>query len=115
MGCLWIALSQLHGAALVIPLMMVRGTFFTLQSISITLLVARISHPAHVATNQALAQVTIPGSATLLTGYIAGRMFDLVGARTLFQLGALMAGLAAVVLIATRKQLAGRTDQASGL
>jgi MFS transporter, PPP family, 3-phenylpropionic acid transporter len=102
MAALWVAFSQLTGTTLLVPLMTIRGTFFTLQSVSATLLVSRISHPVNVATNQALAQVTIPGLAVLLTGSLSGWLFDHVGARTLFQLAALMAVLSSIVLVAAR-------------
>jgi MFS transporter, PPP family, 3-phenylpropionic acid transporter len=115
LGTLWFAFSQLIGTSLLIPLMMVRGTFFTLQMISITLLVSRISHPANVATNQALLQVTVPGLAVLLTGSLSGWLFEHVGGRTLFQLGAVMAALSVCLLVVARRQLSGRADQAAAL
>ena len=105
LGALWIAVSQLSGTALLIPLMLLRGTFFTLQVVSLTLLVSRISHPANVATNQSLAQVTIPGLAILLTGSASGWLFDHAGARSLFQIAALLAIFSAGLLILARKQL----------
>ncbi len=105
LGALWFAFTLMVGPALLIPLMAVRGTFFTLHNVSSTLLVARISHPANVATNQALAQVTIPGLALLLTGSISGWLFDTAGPRVLFQIAALMALTAAGVLLLFRRQL----------
>jgi PPP family 3-phenylpropionic acid transporter len=107
LGSLWLALSLLTGTTLLIPLMLLRGTFYTLQSVSLTLLVSRISHPSNVATNQALAQVTVPGIAILLTGAVSGWLFDHAGGRGLFQLAALMAAASIVLLILARKQLTG--------
>src|SRR5262249_10420117 len=107
---LWFVFSHLVGTGLLIPIMLTRGTFYTLQIISLTLLVSRISHPANVATNQALAQVTVPGLAILLTGYISGRVFDMAGGRTLLQLSALIAVFAAVVLIFARPYLASPAE-----
>ena len=105
LGALWFALSQLSSTAFLIPLMMLRGTFYTFQVVSLTLLVSRISHPVNAATNQALAQVTVPGLAILLTGAVSGWLFDHAGARSLFQLAALMALISAGLLIIARKQL----------
>jgi PPP family 3-phenylpropionic acid transporter len=102
MGALWFALSLLDGTVLLIPLMLARGTFYTLHIVSITLLVSRISHPANVATSQALAQVTIPGLAILLTGSLSGWLFDHIGGRSLFQLAAGMAVLSTALLVAAR-------------
>ncbi len=115
LGLLIFAFSQLSGPALLIPLMMIRGTFYTLQIVSVTLLVSRISQPAHAATNQALAQVTIPGLAVLLTGSLSGWLFDQAGGRVLLQLAALMAALSVVLLLVARRQLKGRETALPGL
>jgi len=112
LGALWFGSSQLTGTTLLIPLMLMRGTFFTLQIISITLLVSRISHASIVATNQVLTQVTIPGLAILLTGSLNGWLFDHIGARALFQLAALLAVLSTGLLIVARKALASRPTEA---
>jgi len=112
LGALWFGSSQLTGTTLLIPLMLMRGTFFTLQIISITLLVSRISHASNVATNQVLTQVTIPGLAILLTGSLNGWLFDHIGARALFQLAALLAVLSTGLLIVARKALASRPTEA---
>ncbi len=114
MGALWFALSMLDGTVLLIPLMLARGTFYTLHIVSITLLVSRISHPANVATSQALAQVTIPGLAILLTGSLSGWLFDHVGGRILFQLAAGMAMLSTALLVGARRQLTGREIDHAG-
>jgi MFS transporter, PPP family, 3-phenylpropionic acid transporter len=114
-GALFFAFSRLTGPALLIPLMLVRGTFYALHLVSLTLLVARISQPASVATNQALAQVTIPSLAVLLTGSLSGWLFDHVGGRVLLELAALMAVLSVILLVAARRQLTGREEQAHGV
>lgn len=102
----WVAASVLQDTTLLIPLMIIRGTFYTFQTVGITLLVSRISHPTNVATNQALLQVTIPALAILVTGPIAGWIYDVMGARILFQVASLVSVLAVVLLIAARRQLA---------
>lgn len=102
---LWLGYSMLVGPSLLVPLMMLRGTFYTFFVISSTLLVARISHPANVATNQAIGQVTVPGLATLLTGSISGWLFDVAGPRFLFQLAALMGLLASGLLVVAWQRL----------
>ena len=102
----WVVISLLQDTSLLIPLMLIRGTFYTFQTVGITLLVARISHPSNVATNQALAQVTMPALAILTTGTLAGWIFDFMGGRVLFQVVALVSVLAVILLIAARRQLA---------
>jgi MFS family permease len=106
MAGLWFAFTLLDGTALLIPLMIIRGTFYTFHNVTMTLLVARISHPANVSTNQAIAQVTMPAIAALLTSSVAGWIFDNIGARILFQVSALIGVLAVVTLIAGRRTLA---------
>jgi PPP family 3-phenylpropionic acid transporter len=103
---LWLALASLTDNTWLIPLIMIRGIFFTLQNISMTLLVAHNSHPSNVATNQAIAQVTMVGLTVLLTGPISGWIFDHAGGRILFQMAALMPLLASIVLLAGRRYLA---------
>ena len=81
----WVIVSVLQDTSLLIPLMIIRGTFYTFQTVGIALLVSRISHPTNVATNQAIAQVTMPALAVLITGPISGWIFDVLGGRILFQ------------------------------
>jgi MFS transporter, PPP family, 3-phenylpropionic acid transporter len=104
----WIVFVPLQDATLIIPLMVLRGIFFSLYNISITLMVSQISHPTNAATNQALAQVTIPALALLLAGKISGDIFDVYGARVLFQIATLMGILSVVVLIAGWRHLERR-------
>ena len=87
MAGLWLAFTLLDGPALLLPLMAVRGTFYTFQNVGITLLVSRISHPL------------------LITGPIAGWIFDNVGPRELFQTVALVAFLAVLLMLAFRRSL----------
>jgi MFS family permease len=99
MSGLWLSFALLTGATLLIPLMVIRGTFYTFQSVGISLLVSKISHPVNVATNQSLALVTIPGLAVLLTGPISGWIFDNLGSRVLFEVVAILGILSAIVLM----------------
>lgn len=112
---LWIGYTLLTGSTFLIPLMMIRGTFFTFYNLSATLLVARISHPANVATNQALAQVTVPGIAVLLTGSLSGWLFDYAGPHVLFQIAGLTAILAVALLLFARRQLEAEIQRMSTL
>jgi MFS transporter, PPP family, 3-phenylpropionic acid transporter len=110
MCALWIAFSLLTNTTLLIPLMIVRGTFYTFQSVSITLLIAKISHPVNVATNQSLALVTTPGLAVLLTGPISGWIFDHWGARTLFGFAGTVAICAILLLVVGKRYLIAQPD-----
>lgn len=112
---LWIGFTLLTGSAALIPLMIFRGTFFTFFNVSATLLVSRISHPANVATNQALAQVTVPALAVLIAGSINGWLFDNAGPYTLFRIAAFTAILAAGLLVAVRHQIAAQDSRMQAL
>jgi len=90
---------------LLIPLMIIRGTFYTFQNIAHTLFVSRISHPAQAATNQAIAQVTVPALAQLVSAPIAGYIFDVFGARILLRIVSLVALVAVFILIVFRQIL----------
>jgi MFS transporter, PPP family, 3-phenylpropionic acid transporter len=110
MCMLWVAFAQLTDATLLIPLMIIRGTFYTLQAVSITLLIARISHPVNVATNQSLALVTIPGLAVLLTGPLSGWIFDHLGTRILFEFAGVIGACAILLLIVGKRHLVAQPE-----
>jgi len=112
---LWVGYTLLVGPTFLIPLMAFRGTFFTFFNVSATLLVSRISHPANAATNQAIAQVTVPSLAVLVAGALNGWMFDNLGPYVLFNVAALMAVLAVVLLLAARQQIAAQDDRMQAL
>ncbi len=105
MASIWTVFTFLQGAALLIPLMIIRGTFYTFQNIAHTLFVSRISHPAQAATNQAIAQVTVPALAQLVSAPIAGYIFDVFGARILLRIVSLVALVAVFILIVFRQIL----------
>ncbi len=105
LSIIWLLLSTLHGTSLLLPILLMRGTFFACQIVSITLLVAEISPPPIVATNQALIQVTVPGVATLLTGLASGWMFDQFGGRVLFQTIGILGLASALLLVLVRRRL----------
>ena len=108
---LWVLYTLLVGPNFLIVLVAFRGTFFTFFNVSATLLVSRISYPSNAATNQAIAQVTVPSLAFLVAGSINGWMFDNVGPETLFKVAALMASLAVMLLIAARHTIAAQDQR----
>jgi len=84
MAFVWLFVGIVPNQFWLYVLMVVRGAMFATQLLTTFLVIARVSHPENVATNQAIAQGTIPGVATLLTAALAGRMYDTLGAPTLF-------------------------------
>lgn len=107
-AALWASFAFLTTSTPIVFIMLLRGTFYTLQSVSTVLLVTRISHPSNVATNQALAQVTAPAVAALATGTLNGWIFDNLGPRVLLIFIALLAVIAAGLLYALRPALEAR-------
>ena len=109
MASIWVSFTLLSGAALLIPLMLIRGTFYTFQTVAMTLLVSRISHPANAATNQAISQVTMPALALLLSGTVAGWIFDTLGGRILFRVNAIIALIAITIFFLLRHKISAAT------
>jgi PPP family 3-phenylpropionic acid transporter len=111
MAALWLSVTWLSGSSLLIPLMIGRGVFYTFQVIAITLIISRISRPENAATNQVIAQVTVPALASLVTGALVGWIFDTFGARVLLRLIAFVALIAAVIPIAGKHILEAELKQ----
>ena len=84
MAFLWMAVGILPDSSWIYPLMIVRGFLFATFHLSTFLVIARASNPENVATNQAIAQGTIPSLATLLTGAISGWIYEQLGVVALF-------------------------------
>lgn len=79
-----VALALMTNLDFLIPLVIFRGLFYAMQNISLTLMITEISHPANVATNQAITWVTIPALAYIITGPIAGWTYENIGPQVLF-------------------------------
>lgn len=84
MALMWLFVGVVPNQAWLYVLLLLRGAMFATLLLTTFLVIARVSHPENVATNQALLQGTIPGFATLLTGAIAGWAYDNLGASILF-------------------------------
>lgn len=100
-----LVLALLVDQSLLLPLIAFRGFFYALQNISLTLIVTEISHPANVATNQALAWVTMPALAALVTGPIIGWMYEHTGPRLMYALAALVILVSALLLTIGRRMI----------
>jgi len=60
----------------VLAILVIRGPMFALWNLSILVHINEISHPRNVSTNQALAQITIPSIAGLLSSAPLGFVYD---------------------------------------
>ena len=81
-------------------LLVFRGFSWPAMHLASYTLVAEISHPGNVATNQAILQVTMPSVAVLLTGSLFGWTFDHLGPEIFFALCALVCAIGATIVIA---------------
>ncbi|MEQ8675438.1 MAG: MFS transporter [Aggregatilineales bacterium] len=84
MAFVWMAVGILPDSTWILPLILVRGFLFSIFHLSTFLVINQASHPENVATNQAIAQGTIPSIATLLTGAISGWIYGNLGVVALF-------------------------------
>lgn len=80
----WIGVSFVNDPLWIYPLLMLRGVVFSVFYMSMFLLIVRVSLPSNVATNQSLIQGALPSLAVLLTGSIAGWMYDYLPPHALF-------------------------------
>lgn len=106
-----VSIALLPNTTLLFPLVIARGVFYALQNISQTVLVNEISHPANVATNQAIAWVTMPALASILFSPVAGWLYEQGQGRLLFALAALIMLFGSLLLIYGRGMIADARDQ----
>ena len=106
-----VGLALLLDTTLLFPLVAARGIFYALQNISQTVIVNEISHPANVATNQAITWVTMPSLALILTGPVAGWLYEEGQGRLLFALAALVMLFGSLLLVYGRDMIARARDQ----
>jgi MFS transporter, PPP family, 3-phenylpropionic acid transporter len=105
MGVVWLGYSVMDSVIWLIPIAVLRGVAFSMTVVGIALMVARTSHPVNVATNQAIIEGTMPGLAFLLTGPIAGWLFDNLGSEWMWRYGAVMSLVGALILFINFRRL----------
>lgn len=106
-----VCVALLSGTTLLFPLIIARGVFYALQNISQTVIVNEISHPANVATNQAITWVTMPALASILFNPLAGWLYEQGQGRLLFALAALVMLFGSLLLVYGRDMIAHARDQ----
>jgi MFS transporter, PPP family, 3-phenylpropionic acid transporter len=85
-----------------IPLVVFYGFGTALFLVSMVLMLGQIGHPEQAATNQMLAQLTVPGLAGIFALPVSGWLFDYFGGRFLFSLDAVLILFAFLFLFAHR-------------
>lgn len=106
-----VCVALLLDTTLLFPLVAARGVFYALQNISQTVIVNEISHPANVATNQAITWVTMPALASILFNPLAGWLYEQGQGRLLFALAALVMLFGSLLLVYGRDMIANARDQ----
>lgn len=109
----WLVFGLLPSWHSLILIQLIRGLTFTMYTISMTILISRISKPVNAATNRALIMVTMPALAMLLTSPIFGWLYDNIGATGMFATTSVFGFAATLVLIFGYRHLAGNEHQAA--
>lgn len=108
MALLWLAVALLPDKGWIYPLMVFRAGLYATFHLTTFLVIARVSQPENVATNQALAQSTIPSLATLLTASISGWIYEFLGATPLFVAVSAVGLLGMAISILALRDINGR-------
>lgn len=107
MAFIWVLYGLLPSIHWLIPLQMLRGVFFTMFIIGITMIIDHVSLPANVATNRALVTVTMPALAMLVSGPLVGWLYDYPGAQIMFTFAMVMGISSGVFLLFNYDRLRG--------
>ena len=99
MGFVLIGFGIVPNVTWLLGLLVLRGLFWPLYFLPIFLVVSQASNPHNAATNQAIVQVTVPSVAALLTGSLAGWVFDNLGATTLYTAAAIVCFIGAFITL----------------
>lgn len=100
----WILYGLIPSVSALLVSQLVRGVLFTMFVVAITVMVSEISHPARVATNRALIQVTTPALAMLLTSPFFGWLYDNSTPLTFFTVSAITSWVGVVLLLKVRQE-----------
>lgn len=104
-GVAWAGFALITEPGLAIPLNVLQGFGQALYMISMVILMGQLGRPEQAATDQMLAQLTVPGLAGILAQPVSGWLFDAWGGSTLFMLDAIIACLAIGLLLSQHKTL----------
>ena len=101
----WGGYALIHRPALALPLSALDGLGRALYLVSMVILLGECSQPQRAATDQMLAQMTVPGLARMVAQPVGGWLFDACGGRFLFAIDAVLCALAAGLLLARAGRL----------
>jgi MFS family permease len=101
-GIGWAGLVIINRPEAALPLIVVQGFGHALFMISMILLIGGLGQPERAATDQMLAQLTVPGLASMIAQPASGWMFDQLGGRVLFGLDAVLVWTVMVLVFVRR-------------
>ncbi|MFZ4827496.1 MAG: MFS transporter [Phototrophicaceae bacterium] len=101
----WIATAFVSNVWWLIPLLAMRGLVFVMYHLGAFVLIQEVSDPRNIATNQALAQITIPSLAALITSAPMGWVFENWGAFPFFSICTVTGIVGTLVLVVNYRQL----------
>jgi MFS family permease len=100
----WGGYALIPHPALAVPLVALQGCGRALYMVSMVILLGELVPPQRAATDQMLAQMTVPGLAQMVAQPVGGWIFDVWGGRFLFAIDAVVCALAAGLLLARAGQ-----------
>jgi len=108
----WGGYALISYPSLALPLAALEGFGQALYLVSMVILLGELSPPERAATDQMLAQLTVPGLASMIAQPVSGWLFDTLGGRTLFSFDAVVVLLTMGLLLARASQFKPVTKQA---
>jgi PPP family 3-phenylpropionic acid transporter len=96
----WGGYALIPRPALALPLMALQGFGQALYLVSMVILLGELGPPERAATDQMLAQLTVPGLASMIAQPVSGWLFDTLGGRSLFVFDAVVVLLTMGLLMA---------------
>jgi PPP family 3-phenylpropionic acid transporter len=112
LAAVWIGYSFITTPLMLIPAIVLRGASFSMFTIGITLMIARTSAPANVATNQAILQVTMPALAMFISSPILGWIYDNIGSDWMYRVCAALAISSVIFLVVNYHRLEHESPEA---
>jgi len=108
----WGGYALIPHPSLALPLVALQGMGRALYLVSMVILLGELGMPERAATDQMLAQLTVPGLARMIAQPVSGWLFDTLGGRALFLLDAVVVLVTIGLLLARRIRLKPDTKQA---
>lgn len=101
----WVFTGMVTSMGWIIVLLIFRGMVFAIWNLSILVLINQISHPRNVATNQTLAQITVPSIAALVSGAPMGYLYEHFDPIVFFAACTIMGLIGVGVMLVGRRQV----------